>query len=204
MRYLVSLLFLIACSSKSASQPATRDAASPKTPAPAPAVSCAGPARPDLTAARVGVMISGDDDYPIAEMRALGPAVMPALQELAGSSNKNTYTRSRAISLLGDLGCRDTVKVVEAALKERDPMIRLPATTSIGKLVADPTPVLLTMLADQDTGVVKYAIKSLGSLGDARAVAPLEKLRTTAASTPNEWLGQYATTALAEIKKRHP
>ena len=166
--------------------------------------SCAGPARADLTAARVKPLISSDDDYPLAEMRKLGPGVMPALVELAGTTNKDTYTRSRAISLLGDLGCRDTAKVVESALRDPEPTIRLAAAVAIGKLVADPTPVLLALLADKDTGVVKFTIKSLGTLGDARAVAPLEKLRKATANTPNKWLRDYATTAIADIKKRHP
>lgn len=129
---------------------------------------------------------------------------MPALVELAGSANTDSYSRSRALSLLGDLGCAATVKVVEDALRDPDPMIRLPATVAVGKLAADATAALLAVLADRDTGVVKYAIKGLGSFGDARAVAPLEKLRKSTARTANQWLGDLATTAIAEIRQRHP
>jgi HEAT repeat protein len=96
------------------------------------------------------------------------------------------------------------VKVVEDTLRESDPLIRLPAAIAFGKLATDPTPTLVALLADKDTGVVKLTIKALGSHGDTRAIAPLELLRTKTATTANQWLGDYATAAIADIKKRHP
>jgi hypothetical protein len=187
-----------------AGAPAARSAAPSSTaPAQQTAPSCAGPADPALTPERVRLMLQGDDTYPSEDIRRLAPGVVPALITLATTSDDN-YARSRAISLLGDVGCRETAPVVEKLLADPDPMMRLPATVSIATLLgADATPILVRMLSDTDRGVVKYALKGLARVGDNRALPELTRFMKT---NSEDWLrdlaAQASAQASAEIRRR--
>jgi hypothetical protein len=144
-------------------------------------------------------MLQGDDSYPRDEIRALAPGVVPALVTLATSSDDD-YARYRAITLLGDVGCRETAPAIEKLLSDPDPTARMYATTSIKALIGgDATPLLVRMLDDRDRGVLKFALEGLAEVGDDRAVPPLERFRKT---TKEPWLRERATRATAEIKKR--
>ena len=109
-----------------------------RTPGGARKSGCAGPADPRLTRDRVAGMLQGDDSYPHAQIVALAPGVVPALVELAGGLSG--LARYRAITLLGDIACRDTAPFVESLLRDRDPLVRLYATTALGTILgADAT-----------------------------------------------------------------
>jgi HEAT repeat protein len=163
------------------------------------ATSCAGPADPALSPEKVALMLQGDDTHPRDQIRALAPGVVPALVTLATSS-ADDYARYRAITLLGEVGCRETAPAVERLLADGDPLVRMYATVSIKTLLgAEATPTLVRMLKDTDRGVLKFAIKGLGEVGDESAMPELERFRRT---TGEPWLREHAAKATAAIGKR--
>jgi HEAT repeat protein len=112
-----------------------------------------------------------EPDY--AKAAKLGPGALPHLEKLIGG--KDPGLASKAASLAGMVGDERAARVLEKAARHKDVRVRVAAAHSAQYLPPlDASRILSTLLADDDVGVQKVALKSV-----ARGVAVTAELRSS-------------------------
>jgi HEAT repeat protein len=130
-------------------------------------------------------------DYPGAAER-LGPEALPHLQQLAESpdvmiASKATYMASL---IRGELAPR----IIEAAGRRPEPAVRVAAATGLKNLHEhEAEPIVDRLLGDNDIGVRKMAVKSIGSFASPSMKT---RLRQTAERDPEAHIRDLANRTL--------
>ena len=119
---------------------------------------------------------------------------------LSGRESADPRVRKYLMLALENLGSPRGGPAVVAGLRDKDPEVRLAAARAIAALgsVEGAVPALADLLADEDPGIRKMAIFSLGQLHDAAAIPALQPL----ISDPTEEIRWNAAVALAVLGDR--
>ena len=127
------------------------------------------------------------------------------LAELATKKEAMLALRLGAVHLLGDVGRivrgeKAFVPLTTALIRDPEPLVRMSAAKSLGKL-GDPV-VLGLLVRSLETelvdGVKVQVMLALGKLGDRRAIDPLAKVLLS--TKENEGIRLFAAHALGELK----
>jgi HEAT repeat protein len=106
----------------------------------------------------------------------VGTAAIEPLIALLTDSTRGYKARSKAASILGQIGDARTVEPLIAALKHHHQSLRQAAAEALGR-IADPRAAepLIGALDEEDTLLCFLAAEALQKIGDSRAVEPLIK-----------------------------
>lgn len=123
-----------------------------------------------------------------------GKASAPALLGLL--DHQDEQVRLGAVAFLRRLGGEGTVRVMKARLASAVPGQRIQAIRVLEKVGgAGSVDLLLPLLKDPTSPVAKQAAKSLGSIGDSRALSPLLKAQQPLDAEKHHgfvWAARYA------------
>jgi len=149
--------------------------------------------------AEVEPLLLGDEFDTLDDLVALGEAVVPALLEIA-ATHADAVVRARALVVLGRIGDPRALPAARAALHAPVLQERVSAIDTLahaGGPAAGPD--LIALLDDAEPLAVQLAVRALGSVGGADAVAALQHL---AAHAPADFLKPHVAAAVAEINTR--
>lgn len=139
-----------------------------------------GQATPPPTPEAVRAMLSGYEASPSREaIVQLGPEVVPILRALHEDENELTFVRLRALAALRHFPTESNRRYLAAvAARENAPLFVREALLSLGRgfgrrAIEDVRP----FLTRDEVAVREAAIRSLGAMRDARALALLERHR---------------------------
>jgi HEAT repeat protein len=126
----------------------------------------------------------------------MGPASVSAVGALLAASSAPARTKA-LLQITGQLGVAADPGLVRALTRHEDPEVRVEAVRTLGSLVPDAESVDVCLAAMDDAAWPTRALaaRSLGCLGDARAVPRLER----AMGDPAYWVRHRAGEALARL-----
>ncbi len=91
--------------------------------------------------------------------------------------DEEPMVRALAVIVLGRLGDKDSLEVIEVLRDDEDPIVRGVVALFLGKLGGKKTlPALEKLTGDEETSVRASAALAIGKLGDARGMQSLEEL----------------------------
>jgi HEAT repeat protein len=114
-------------------------------------------------------------------------------------SSQNVMERRNAARELGKLKDLKSVMPLIEALKDKEPMVRLDASGAlidIGQPVVEP--LIGAVQQEKDTSFLWNAIRVLDSIGDPKAIEPLNKIES---SHPDPTIAQAARSAADRLQK---
>jgi HEAT repeat protein len=141
-------------------------------------------------------------------------AALPQLAKYIHHTNRDV--REKIVKIFGEIGGRDQVPYVTAALTDPDPVVRLAAVQALRKLQGEGMlEALQTKCNDVDPNVRAESARALGAIGDRKAVPKLVELlhddngfvRSAAAESLGQLGDRTATIALIQVltgEKPHP
>jgi HEAT repeat protein len=142
-----------------------------------------------MTVTREQVLAQLYPDEPDYEGAAqLGPEALPHLMQLVEEGDPNLA--SKATSLASVIDAAESAEVVVTAARSVDPVIRVAAAAALGNLEEMPTPLVESMLNDEDVGVRKLTLRSLET---QKPMGFKPKVQEVAESDPNMTLRQLAS-----------
>ena len=126
----------------------------------------------------------------------MGPASASRVGKLLAASNSSAKTKA-LLQITGQLGVAADPGLVRALARHEDPEVRVEAVRTLGSLAPDAESVDICLAAMDDPAWPTRALaaRSLGSLGDRRAVPRLER----AMGDPAYWVRHRAGEALARL-----
>ena len=126
----------------------------------------------------------------------MGPASVSPVGALLAASSAPARTKA-LLQITGQLGVAADPGLVRALTRHEDPEVRVEAVRTLGSLVPDAESIDICLAAMDDPAWPTRALaaRSLGSLGDARAVPRLER----AMGDPAYWVRHRAGEALARL-----
>jgi hypothetical protein len=150
--------------------------------------------------AKLKAMLDVDEpDY--AALAEVAVGAMSHLRKLAASSD--VALASKAVSLAGFIDDADSVAVVKAAARSRQPVVRVAAAHAASLMSASPemASVVNKLLDDRDIGVVKTATRAAAGQTDRALAAKVPRARarmaTAARSAAKENTRRERATAMA-------
>lgn len=127
----------------------------------------------------------------------LGPADVPLLVQLL--DDPETWLAARAVFALSLIASDDALPALARAAADPRPQVRIAVAASAANLpAAAADPLLLQALSDRDTGVRKFAIRSVAPQHGAGVQA---KLRDLEGTDEVPWLREAASARLAEVRR---
>jgi HEAT repeat protein len=126
----------------------------------------------------------------------MGPASVSSVGALLAASSTPARTKA-LLQITGQLGVAADPGLVRALTRHEDPEVRVEAVRTLGSLVPDAESVDICLAAMDDPAWPTRALaaRSLGCLGDTRAVPRLER----AMGDPAYWVRHRAGEALARL-----
>ena len=118
----------------------------------------------------------------------LGPEALPHLARLVEEGDPELAPK--ATYLAGFINAEQSSEVVKRASRSSLPVVRVAAAAALSDLEETPTPLLESLLDDEDVGVRKLALRSLER---KRPVGFKRKAREVAENDPNEVLRRFAS-----------
>ncbi len=121
---------------------------------------------------------------------------VPAVGALLAASTSPARTKA-LLQITGQIGMAADPALIRALARHEDAEVRIEAVRTLGSLAPDPESVYVCLAAmdDQAWPTRALAARSLGSLGDARAIPRLER----AMGDPAYWVRHRAGEALARL-----
>lgn len=136
---------------------------------------------------------SDEPDY--AQAAGLGPEALPHLEEL--SKGEDLMLASKAVYLTGLVQHERSASVLAEAASSDDPRLRVAAASAAGHLAADSaSDVLLPLVADDDQGVRRVALKAVPAQPKPELRSTIEDLRT---SDPDEAIRNLSQETLQRL-----
>ena len=132
----------------------------------------------------------------IMALSRMGSRSVPAVGALLAASTSPARTKA-LLQVTGQLGMAADPALIRALARHEDAEVRIEAVRTLGSLASDPesVDVCLAAMDDQAWPARALAARSLGSLGDARAIPRLER----AMGDPAYWVRHRAGEALARL-----
>jgi HEAT repeat protein len=158
----------------------------------------------DLRAVEALVPIAGmldataawTDLLAIMALSRMGPESAPRIGSLLRSSTSPAMTKG-LLQVTAQLGRADDAALVRSLASHADPEVRVEAVRALGRLPAEPesVDVCLTAMDDATWPTRALAARSLGNLGEPRAIPRLERAMGDRAY----WVRHHAGQALAAL-----
>ena len=143
--------------------------------------------------------LRGEEFDHLDDLVALGAEAVPILLDVARQS-PDEMLRARAVEALGRIGDKRALPAIEEALRSESSLERLTAVRALARTAGSDSVVLLTpLLDDPDPSLVKIVVRSLAEVGDAVALAALERVKEQPA---HDFLRDEAVAAIDTIKDR--
>lgn len=132
----------------------------------------------------------------IMALSRMGSRAVPAIDALLAESTSPARTKA-LLQVTGQLGMAAAPALVRSLARHEDAEVRIEAVRTLGTLAADPesVDVCLAAMDDEAWPTRALAARSLGFLGDARAIPRLER----AMGDPAYWVRHRAGEALARL-----
>ena len=132
----------------------------------------------------------------IMALSRMGSRSVPAVGALLAASTSPARTKA-LLQITGQIGMAADPALIRALARHQDAEVRIEAVRTLGSLAPDPesVDVCLAAMDDQAWPTRALAARSLGSLGDARAIPRLER----AMGDPAYWVRHRAGEALARL-----
>jgi hypothetical protein len=124
----------------------------------------------------------------------LGVEAIPHLVALIQGNNRSLA--AKAVCLASYINAADSVAVLQMAATHAEPVVRVAAASSARRLTAVPASLVLTLLDDTDTGVRKWALRTLEVHPLAGVRAKVEEMLR---SDPHSTVRQRARQVLASL-----
>jgi HEAT repeat protein len=141
-----------------------------------------------MAVTREQVLAQLHPDEPRYEQAAqLGSEALPHLMQIVQEGDPGLA--SKATSLAGIINAAGSAEVLGAAADSSDPVIRVAAAAALGNLDEMPSALAQSMLDDEDVGVRKLALRSLGR---QQPTGFRQKVQQMAANDPNSVLRERA------------
>jgi HEAT repeat protein len=139
-----------------------------------------------------------DPDEPdYSKAAKLGPDAIPYLQEILEGSD--AMLASKATYLASLIRGEESIALLEAAAKNREPIIRIAAASGLRNLSEqDVTRVSDLLIEDKDVGVRKVTLKSISKF---RSSTLIERVQNLAERDPEPFLRDLASNTLAAMKR---
>jgi HEAT repeat protein len=148
--------------------------------------------------AEIEQLLGGEEFDRATEAAALGAGAVPVLMEIA-DDHEHPFMRARAMAVLGWIKDRRAIPALTAALADGNATVRLSAIRAFAQVAgSDATDTLIGLLDEPDPGTVKVAIHALQEIGDRKAVAALETVKS---ASPHEFLRGMADAAASKIRE---
>ena len=148
---------------------------------------------------RIEAWLRGEEFDHVDDLVALGAEAVPVLIDLAGHA-ADEMTRARALEVLGRLGDPRAVPVLTGALNAESSLEKLTAARALAAVSGSGAVEALAGLLDHpDPALAKVVVRSLASIGNATALAALERAENTPAS---EFLQGEIVAAVQTIRER--
>lgn len=148
---------------------------------------------------KIGSFLRGEEFDRLDDLVALGSEAVPILSEIARQS-PDEMLRARALEALGRIGDPRALPVIEGALRAESSLEKLTAVQALARTAGPGSAATLTpLLADPDPSLVKVVVRSLAEVGDAAALAALERVKEQPA---HDFLRKEAVAAIDTIKDR--
>lgn len=132
----------------------------------------------------------------IMALSRMGSRGVPPVGALLAASTSPARTKA-LLQITGQLGMAADAGLIRALARHEDAEVRIEAVRTLGSLVPDPesVDVCLAAMDDQAWPTRALAARSLGALGDGRAIPRLER----AMGDPAYWVRHRAGEALARL-----
>lgn len=139
-----------------------------------------------------------DPDEPDYSKAAnLGRDAVPYLKQILDGSD--TMLASKATYLASLIRSEESLSLLEAAAKNREPIIRTAAASGLRNLSEqDVTKVSNLLIEDKDVGVRKVTLKSISNFSSSTLIERVQKL---AERDPEPFLRNLAANTLASMKR---
>jgi HEAT repeat protein len=126
----------------------------------------------------------------------MGPASSPRIGSLLGASRSPAMTKA-LLQVTGRIGVASDVALVRSLAAHADPEVRVEAVRVLGAVAPDPESfaVCLDAMDDAEWPVRALAAWAIGRVGDARALARLER----AMGDPAYWVRHHVAEAMAAL-----
>jgi HEAT repeat protein len=149
-----------------------------------------------LTIETVRAELAPDEpDY--SKAAELGQDAIPYLKQILDGSD--TMLASKATYLASLIRSEESLALLEAAAKNREPIIRIAAASGLHNLSEhDVTRVSNLLIEDKDVGVRKVTLKSISNF---RSSTLIEKVQKLAERDPEPFLRDLAANTLAAMKR---
>jgi len=149
--------------------------------------------------AQIEKLLKGEEFDGRDKLIALGTSAVPTLIEIA-QHDPNVLHRARALDVLGRIGDHQVIPVLSAGLRAQDSLERVAAVQALSEVAgAESVKTLVSLLEEPDPALVKVVLRSLARVGDASALAALERAQREPSSEP---LRAEVETAINEIRGR--
>lgn len=149
--------------------------------------------------AKIESLLLDEEFVHFPELVALGSSAVPVLIRWAREDSRS-FVRIRALEVLGSIGDRQALPVLEEALRSESSVERLAAAWTVAEVAgAEAVSKLQPLLADPDPSVLKVVVRSLGKVGDATVLSALERVKEAPAF---DFLREEAVAAIDTIKDR--
>jgi HEAT repeat protein len=148
---------------------------------------------------KIHSFLRGEEFDHLDDLVALGGEAVPILLDVARQS-PDEMSRARAVEALGRIGDRRALPVIEDCLRSGSSLEKLTAVRALARTAgADSVATLAPLLDDPDLSLVKVVVRSLAEVGDAAALAALERVKEQPA---HDFLRKEAVAAIDTIKDR--
>lgn len=128
----------------------------------------------------------------MSALAAIGPAVLPDLQVLAGDPEPGV--RGRVAAVATSIGGPETLPLLRRLAEDRDDLVREVAVLGLGRTRSEEAlPLLLPLLQDPVPEVRDSAALALGTLGDLRAISELALWPSAGGARASLMLEPYPT-----------